>query len=116
MNGGAAREQANGSKDGEFEHLAGRRAREAFADVVDVSDHKNRENGGFGSDEGKHADMALIWKGPLRFDGSRCCSDGVHRTRSCVLRNLLLILPIRIFRMLNIPKRAAAVHHGSNSE
>src|SRR5271169_2821947 len=68
VNGEAAREQADGSEDGEIEDLPRSGTGKAFADVIDVGDDEDGEDGGLCGDEASHADVALVGEGPLGFD------------------------------------------------
>ena len=68
MNGEAAGEKANGSKDGKFENFAGSGAGEAFANVIKVGNDEDSEDGRFRGDQAEHADMPLVGAHPLGFE------------------------------------------------
>jgi len=87
VNGEAAGEQTNRGEDGEMEDFARRGAGKALADVKDVGNDEDSEDGGLCGDETSHADMALIGERPLGVkrgdrDGGRGHRSGTSVTSS----------------------------------
>jgi len=84
VNRETAREQTNRGEDREMEDFARRRAGKALADVKDVGDDEDGEDGGLCGDETRHADMALIGERPLGVErGDRDRGRG-HRSGTSV--------------------------------
>src|ERR1700730_10249325 len=74
MNRQAARQQADGAKDRKIEHLLWRGARYTLAQVKDVGDHENSEDGRLSGDQTKHSHSAA--RGKNKFRVSRWPWDG----------------------------------------
>jgi len=87
-NGGVNREtageQTNRGEDGEMEDFARRRAGKALADVKEVGDDENGEDGGLCGDETSHADMALIGERPLGVERGDKNGERSHRSGTSV--------------------------------
>src|SRR5215468_8492214 len=108
MNRYAARKQADGEKDRHAEHLLRRRSAKALAQIKEVGDNKDTEDRGLGDNEVVHSQTPTRRRSPSEF-GFECCDCGYAH------RNLpLLILPIRVFRVLEIPERTPALYRGNH--
>src|SRR5215472_17722565 len=109
MNGYTARKQADGEKDRHVKHLLWRRSAKAFAHIKEVGNDKDGEDRGLGHNEVVHSQAPARRGSPSQFR-FKCCDCGYAH------RNLpLLILPIRIFWMFEVPKRTTALdcwNHG----
>src|SRR6266404_3612043 len=101
-----AREQADRIEYWRMENIFGLRAHAVLADIKEISHHKNREDGCLGTDQAVHADASAGRETPVEIafvEVYRCCA---HR---------LLVPPIRIFRMLEIPQGTAAAYGRNHS-
>ena len=110
VNGDAAREQADGAEDRQFENLRGGWAAEAFADVEDVGDNEDDEDRRLGDDEADHADDAAVGQRPRRF------GRAVDWHSSWTCESSSFVVRVRIFRVFEIPQRTAAVDGGLDGE
>ena len=77
---------------------------QALADIEDVGDHEDREDRRLADDK---ADTCRRARAKAGATSSRVC-----RPSRFVEWRSSFILPVRIFRMLQIPQRPAAVHPG----
>src|SRR5262249_22116545 len=110
MNRYAARKQANGEKDRHAEYLLWRRSAEALADIKEVGDNKDAENGRLSGNEAVHCYTPTRRGSPSEFR-FECCDCGYAH------QNLpLLILPIRIFRVLQVPKWTTALYRRNHGK
>src|SRR5215471_17470131 len=120
VNGQAARKQANRIEDRNFKDLLGGRPAEALSDIKKVGNDENREDGRFARDEREHSHTASRRKRPRRFHDWRGYGQRAHvlplkfrflfKIRNMPGLTALLIPPVRIFRMLDIPKWPPALH------
>src|ERR1700757_3684979 len=100
----AAGEQADGKQDGDVKHLLRHWPAEALAYIEEIGHNKDGEDRRFGGNETIHSHPPTRGGSPLEF-GFECWDCGYTH------QNLpLLILPIRIFGMFEVPKRATALN------
>ena len=78
MNSKAAGEQTNGGEDGEIEDFARRGAGKALANVKEVGDDEDGEDGGLCGDETSHANMTLVGERPLGVERGGGDDGGGH--------------------------------------
>src|SRR5450755_2528100 len=82
----------------------------ALANVEDVGNNKDCENRGLGDDQAVHSHWPPRGKTPSNIALG-------HRYGRCAhLDARLLVLPVGIFRMLEVPQRAAALDLRDGSE
>src|SRR5216684_1398307 len=89
-----------------MENIFGLRAHDVLADIKEISHHKNREDGGLSTDQAVHADASTGRETPVEIVFLE-----VHRY--CAHR--LLVPPIWILWMLEIPQGTAATHDRNDS-
>src|SRR6266576_5731473 len=89
-----------------MENIFGVRAHDVLADIKEISHHKNRKDGGLRSDQAVHSDASTGRETPVEI-----AFAGVYRY--CAHR--LLVPPIGIFRMLEIPQGTAATYDRNHS-
>src|ERR1700735_2907115 len=77
VNCDAAREQADGAEDWQFQNLCWRRAAETLADVEDVGQDEDKEDRGFGHDKASHSHRTPVGQRPGRLHRS------VNRNGAC---------------------------------
>src|SRR5215510_14144341 len=109
MNGYAARKQTDGEEDGHMKHLLWRGSAEALAQIKQVGNDKDGEDRGLGDNEVVHSQAPTRRGSPSQFRFESCDCGYAHRNLP------LLILPIRIFGMFQVPKRTTALdrrNHG----
>src|SRR5580698_2699814 len=95
----AAGEETNRVEDRCFENFAWSWAGETFSHVIKIGDDENREDGGLGDDETRHADFRAIWEFPRCGRFRKRSRGGAHRAMSLFMA-LLFIEAVRIFGML----------------
>src|SRR6266481_4419103 len=89
-----------------MENIFGLRAHDVLADIKEISHHKNREDGGLSADQAVHSDASTGRETPVEIAFLE-----VHRY--CAHR--LLVPPIGVFRMLEIPQGTAATYDRNHS-
>src|ERR1700735_5373252 len=107
----AACKQANGIEDWKIENVLGLGARNTFADIKNIGDHKNREDRNFRSDQRNDANGPARRQNPFRLRW-RLRNHNASQLASPVS----FIFPIRIFGMLQIPERPATFNHGNRGK
>src|SRR5262249_40217114 len=110
MNGHAARKQADGEKHWNVKHLLWGRSTEALAHIKEVGDNKDGEDGRLGDNETIHPHSPTRGRSPSEFRFERCNCGYTHRNLP------LLILPIWIFRVFEVPEWTATLHGWSHGE
>src|SRR3954453_23880840 len=96
-----AREEADRVEYWHMENIFGVRTRDVPADIKEVSHHKNRKDGSLGTDQAVHSDASTGRKTPVETDFADVYRYCAHR---------LLVPPVGIFRVLEIPQGTAALH------
>src|SRR5271155_4612786 len=110
MNCETAGQKTDGEEDWRLQNLARSGSADAFPQVKEICDDKNREDGRLGDDEADHSDPTPIGKIPVCRSVDERTRDGAH------FSILLLIATVRIFWVLQVPQGPAARNHRNGSK